>query len=136
MMSIFTTFSLGLLDSVFHFSNTDFPFEKQLFGIYSNLPGYHGSLTFYFVIRTWINWNIFSFFFLFKHASSCIIEASFLTAVGFCMRLPPLIPIRVRSLTRQLVYRCDQHSAQHKEKRQSLSLYDVFLIVTFQTNGY
>lgn len=31
----FTTFSLGFLDFVFHFSNTDFPLENQ-HGIYSN----------------------------------------------------------------------------------------------------
>lgn len=54
------------------------------------------------------------------------------------MRLTPLTPIRVCSPTRQLdelVYCCDQHTAQDKEeKRQSLPLY--FLIVTFLTNKW
>lgn len=54
------------------------------------------------------------------------------------MRLTPLTPIRVCSptpLLDELVYRCDQHTAQDKEeKRQSLSLY--FLIVTFLTNKW
>ena len=55
--------------------------------------------------------------------------------VWFSTRLTPLILIRVCGLTRQLdelVYRCDQHTAQLKEEKRRLSLY--FLIVTFLTN--
>lgn len=53
------------------------------------------------------------------------------------MRAMPSIPIRVCSLARQLVYRCDRHTARHKEERRRrrvcLSVWRL-LIVTFLTN--
>lgn len=91
--------------------------------MYNNFPGYCG---FYFLIipgSTGIYSGEHCYFVIMLPL--CFISAGFQTAVRCNKRLTPLILIRVCSLTRQLddlVYRCDQYTAQLKEETRQESV--------------
>ncbi len=91
---------------------------------------------FLFWYKTWINWNIFRWMISFCNLASPCATLRLLSQLLWDFLWDwPAIPVSVWSLTRWLVYRCDQHTAQHKEEqRRNVSLY--FLIVTFLTNKW